>query len=139
MTLIYRLFILLTLMISIGSCEEEKPSSGLVSFAELPVYKDGILSFSAYVQYGREGKQVECYYQVLEGPFIVEEGILPLSVRQVEGTIWVSPPAEIPLDSIQYSGRVLMISLDPENKITSQSYRDPLLVEFYKQDTIFIP
>ncbi len=89
MKLKFRSLIFTVFILSLVSCEEERPSKGLVSFAELPVYEDGILRFSAYIQYGREGKQVECDYQVLDGPFIVDEGILPLSDRQIAGTIFI--------------------------------------------------
>jgi hypothetical protein len=139
MKVILKFSTIFLLTLFLFACEEEKPSRGLVGFVDTPVYEDGFLRFTVYIQYGREGQEVECEYQVLDGPFIVDEGIIPLSNREVSGVIWTSQPQQIEIDSISYFGRSLLVDLDPQNKITSESFREPQLIEFYKQETVSIP
>ncbi len=125
------------------SCDKEKSDkdlNGLVSFAEDPSYSDGTISFAASVQFGFVGEAVKCEYQILDGSSIIEDGEVNCNNNgDGMGLFWESNIESVNINAGVYSGKTIVIFLDPSNKITSSDYRSEQYVNLYKKKSVTFP
>ena len=136
-------WVILIPILFFNSCtkEEDKLSlKGLVSFAENPTYSSNTITFRAQIQFGGLGRPTEIEYQLLESGEGIFNGRANASSNPDGMGIWFETgqiSVDIPL--AEYSGSVITIWLDPDNKITLPEYTTQVSVDLWKKESVNIP
>lgn len=127
----------------LSGCTKDKDNDslkGLVSFASGPSYIDGKLNFKAQIQYGAVGKPVDIEYLILDGTDVIKTGSANAGDNPDGMGIWYeTEQISINLPASEYSGLIITVWLDPDNKITGPEYTTDTSVELWKKDSAEIP
>ena len=131
------------LVFSCGGNEEsiEPSPKGLVTFSEEPVYSNGNIKFVAGIQFGFAGSPVIIEYQVLDGTQVVANGSANANINTDGGlnAFFETAIVEEAINANTYSGKTLTVWLDPENKVTADTYTDQQNVNLWKKEDVDIP
>ncbi len=113
---------------------------GLIYYDEEPSYADGILSFSAVIQFSAEGEPRNIEYKILDGESVVFSGNEDANINSDGGlkAFFVTPVINVPIDSNDYKNKTLTVWLDPENKQTSPEFTSEVYVNLYKKEDVVI-
>lgn len=120
---------------------DDSTAKGLVSFADGPSYVDGTIVFTPQIQFGFQGEAVDIEYQVLDGnAVLLSEMVETQNVDGGMGAFFEGPETTITLTPLSgFSGKLITIWLDPENKVTSDEYTDDTNVSLWKKKSVSIP
>ncbi len=134
-TLIVALF-----FVACSKDDENNSAKGLVSFKTGPSFARNAITFTPQVQFGGNGKAINIEYIILDGNSQIESGKAYADINEDGMKLWFqSGPVQVAIAGSQYSGKTLVVYLDPENKVTSLEYTSDTYVDAYKKESVIIP
>ncbi len=124
------------------SCEKDEDTpKGLVSFAELPAYADGAITFQAQIEFSEPGKEVPIEFIVYEGDTELISDEAPAAANpDGQDLFWETGTVTLTLNPLDaFYGKTLTVHLDPDNKVTADEYTSAQEVETWKVESVPIP
>jgi len=129
------------LMAACSSSDDDNnnTNAGLVSFKTDPSYVNNTIQFRAQIQFAAQGESVDIEYQVLDNTTVVASGKTPASVSDGFLNIFFETELiNVPISSATYSGKTLVVLLDPSLKVTLAEYKSDYYL-FYRREEVTIP
>jgi hypothetical protein len=112
---------------------------GLVSFKTEPVYATSEVTFVVQIQFGSSGSPAEIEYTISEGTSVIHSGTAQATVNPDGLNIFYeSAVITEPINAGIYSGKTLTVRLDPDDKVTLDTYTTPTYTDLYRTATFTV-